>query len=219
MQKEIISSWMDGEEKEFNISQHLSGDSALLERWSNYHLIRDILRKDTGEIIHLDIASKVCEALKKEPLPVRTVKTGESQPSPASWLRFPWKQIQPWATQVTQLAVAASVALAVIVGVQQHNLASSAPADSNLTPVMDTLPIGGFASPVSYGVPADTNASRVQQVQEQRKRINAMLQDYELQRRLHAEQLSVDGDTGNTGAAVKPSPSISEQIGSGTHLQ
>ncbi|WP_306170327.1 anti sigma-E factor RseA C-terminal domain-containing protein, partial [Cronobacter sakazakii] len=44
------------------------------------------------------------------------------------------------------------------------------------------------------GVPtADNNAAGGQpQVQEQRRRINAMLQDYELQRRLHAEQLQLE---------------------------
>ncbi len=34
--------------------------------------------------------------------------------------------------------------------------------------------------------------SQQQQVQEQRRRINAMLQDYELQRRLHSEQLQFE---------------------------
>lgn len=52
----------------------------------------------------------------------------------------------------------------------------------------------GKASPVSLGVPADASASggQQQQVQEQRRRINAMLQDYELQRRLHSEQLQFE---------------------------
>ncbi|WP_312464128.1 anti sigma-E factor RseA C-terminal domain-containing protein, partial [Pantoea endophytica] len=46
----------------------------------------------------------------------------------------------------------------------------------------------------SLGVPSeafDTNSSN-QQVQEQRRRVNAMLQDYELQRRLHADQVQFE---------------------------
>jgi len=51
----------------------------------------------------------------------------------------------------------------------------------------------GQASPVSLGVPSEaTGGTGPQQVQEQRRRINAMLQDYELQRRLHAEQLQFE---------------------------
>jgi len=55
----------------------------------------------------------------------------------------------------------------------------------------------GQASPVSLGVPADSfsiGSRQQQQVQEQRKRINAMLQDYELQRRLHSEQQLEQGN-------------------------
>ena len=52
----------------------------------------------------------------------------------------------------------------------------------------------GKASPVSLGVPSEATANngQQQQVQEQRRRINAMLQDYELQRRLHSEQLQFE---------------------------
>ncbi|MCQ4010717.1 anti sigma-E factor RseA C-terminal domain-containing protein, partial [Klebsiella pneumoniae] len=62
----------------------------------------------------------------------------------------------------------------------------------------------GKASPVSLGVPADASAGSGQQaqVQEQRRRINAMLQDYELQRRLHAEQLQF-GQAQTQQAAVQ----------------
>ncbi|ECB4702198.1 anti-sigma-E factor RseA, partial [Salmonella enterica subsp. enterica serovar Agama] len=44
------------------------------------------------------------------------------------------------------------------------------------------------------GVPSEAApvGSQQQQVQEQRRRINAMLQDYELQRRLHSEQLQFE---------------------------
>ncbi|SUB70016.1 Sigma-E factor negative regulatory protein [Pluralibacter gergoviae] len=60
--------------------------------------------------------------------------------------------------------------------------------------MFNTMPMMGKASPVSLGVPADANAGVGQQaqVQEQRRRINAMLQDYELQRRLHSEQLQFE---------------------------
>ncbi len=81
--------------------------------------------------------------------------------------------------------MAACVSLAVIFGVQHHNQS-----DNQLevaeSPAFNTLPIIGQASPVSLDVSADSfsiGSRQQQQVQEQRKRINAMLQDYELQRR------------------------------------
>ncbi|MDU2997189.1 MAG: anti-sigma-E factor RseA [Klebsiella pneumoniae] len=98
---------------------------------------------------------------------------------------------------------AACVSLAVIVGVQHYNGQSDS-AQQPEAPVFNTLPMMGKASPVSLGVPADASAGSGQQaqVQEQRRRINAMLQDYELQRRLHAEQLQF-GQAQTQQAAVQ----------------
>src|SRR5699024_12703712 len=60
----------------------------------------------------------------------------------------------------------------------------SAPTDSSTPPLHDALPI--------LPSEATANNGQQQQVQEQRRRINAMLQDYELQRRLHSEQLQFE---------------------------
>ena len=65
----------------------------------------------------------------------------------------------------------------------------------------------GQASQVSLGVPSEnaTSTSKVnQQVQDQRRRVNALLQDYELQRRLHAEQLQFDQNPDQQAAAQVP---------------
>ncbi len=101
-----------------------------------------------------------------------------------------WQKVRPWAAQLTQMGVAACVSLAVIVGVQHYN-GQSETSQQPETPVFNTLPMMGKASPVSTGVPSEATANngQQQQVPEQRRRINAMLQDYELQRRLHSEQL------------------------------
>ncbi|PLL61319.1 anti-sigma-E factor RseA, partial [Klebsiella pneumoniae] len=86
----------------------------------------------------------------------------------------------------------------------QHYNGQSDSAQQPEAPVFNTLPMMGKASPVSLGVPADASAGSGQQaqVQEQRRRINAMLQDYELQRRLHAEQLQF-GQAQTQQAAVQ----------------
>jgi sigma-E factor negative regulatory protein RseA len=79
--------------------------------------------------------------------------------------------------------------------VQHYNGSSTGSAtETSDSPAFNTLPMMGKASPVSLGVPSeafDTNSSN-QQVQEQRRRVNAMLQDYELQRRLHADQVQFE---------------------------
>ncbi|MGJ8863523.1 anti sigma-E factor RseA C-terminal domain-containing protein, partial [Salmonella enterica subsp. enterica serovar Kentucky] len=115
-----------------------------------------------------------------EPVRQVTPLIPESQPAPQQCQKMPfWKNVRPWAAEVTQMGVAAFVSLAVIV-VVQHNNGQSEPSQQPDTPVFNTLPMMGKASPVSLGVPSEAApvGSQQQQVQEQRRRINAMLQDY-----------------------------------------
>jgi sigma-E factor negative regulatory protein RseA len=171
----------------------LSKDASLQQSWESYHLIRDTMRGDTSELLHFDISAKVMAAIENEPARQVTPIISEQQPLPQQWQKMPfWQKVRPWASQLTQMGVAACVSLAVIVGVQHYNGQSDNAAQPE-TPVFNTLPMMGRASPVSLGVPSDSTASTgQQQVQEQRRRINAMLQDYELQRRLHSEQLQFE---------------------------
>ncbi|ATM94815.1 anti-RNA polymerase sigma factor SigE [Yersinia frederiksenii] len=186
MQKEKLSALMDGETLDSELIGSLSKDKTLQQSWQSYHLIRDTLRGDVGEVLHLDIASRVAEALKKEPARFVPIAVPESQPQPHVWQKMPfWQKVRPWASQLTQVGVAACVSLAVIVGVQQYNQ----PASSNLqseAPAFNTLPMMGKASPVSFGAPAGDSLDKTQVGGEQRHLVNMLtqLQDFELQRRL-----------------------------------
>ncbi|KHN49955.1 anti-sigma-E factor RseA [Pectobacterium fontis] len=190
MQKEKLSALMDGEAVDSELLGVLSRDDALQQSWQSYHLIRDALRGDVCEnVIHLDIASRVAAAIEKEPVRLVPQAQPESQPQPAEWAKMPfWHKIRPWASQLTQIGVAACVSLAVIVGVQnyQQGNVSEHVAESG---VFSTLPAMGTASPVSLGVPSENVVPHngQQKSDMQRNRLNAILQDYELQRRLHAE--------------------------------
>ncbi|EIZ9128145.1 anti-sigma-E factor RseA [Cronobacter sakazakii] len=194
MQKEKLSALMDGEALDSELLSAVENDKALQQTWESYHLIRDTLRGDTGETLHFDISARVMAAIENESARQAAPLIPESQPAPQQWNKMPfWQKVRPWASQLTQVGMAACVSLAVIVGVQHYNAQPDASAQPE-APVFNTLPMMGKASPVSLGVPtADNNAAGGQpQMQEQRRRINAMLQDYELQRRLHAEQLQLE---------------------------
>ena len=197
MQKEKLSALMDGEALDNEVISALSKDATLQQRWESYHLIRDTLRGDLSETVHFDIAARVAAAIEQEPVRHATPLIPEAQPEPARWEKMPfWKKMRPWAAQITQVGVAACVSLAVIVGVQHYNQPQDA-GQASEAPVFNTLPMMGKASPVSLGVPSDSfdTHSASQQVQEQRRRVNAMLQDYELQRRLHTEQMQLDANS------------------------
>jgi len=195
MQKEQLSALMDGETLDSALLTELSRDPEMQKTWQSYHLIRDSMRGDTANVLHFDISARVMAAIEDEPQRQTTPLIPEAQPAPQQWQKMPfWGKVRPWASQLTQMGVAACVSLAVIVGVQHYNGQSDATQQPE-APVFNTLPMMGKASPVSLGVPSEASQPGVgqqQQVQEQRRRINAMLQDYELQRRLHSEQLQFE---------------------------
>jgi len=191
MQKEQLSALMDGESLDSELLNALSKDKSLQQNWESYHLIRDVLRGDSSDVLHFDISTNVMAAIANEPARYAVPLITESQPRPEKWQKMPfWRRARPWASHLTQAGLAACVSLAVIVGVQQYGGTPESELQPD-SPVFNTLPMLGKASPVSLGVPSDASipgSSAQTQAQEQRRRINAMLQDYELQRRLHAGQ-------------------------------
>ncbi|ACT05935.1 anti sigma-E protein, RseA [Dickeya chrysanthemi Ech1591] len=209
MQKEELSALMDGEAVDNALLSTLSKDDKLQQRWQRYHLVRDALRGDVSEtLMHVDVAARVAAALEQEPVQFKAQSVLESQPHPRSWQALPfWHKVRPLASHLTQIGVAACVSLAVIVGVQhyqQSNVVSDNMAEA--TPALSTLPVmGGSASPVSLSVPAENSAAHTgqRQMQAQHERINALLQDYELQRRVHSDQLQLQPQGSQQQAAVQ----------------
>lgn len=81
MQKEKLSALMDGESFDSELLSSLSQDRTLQQSWQSYHLIRDTLRGDVGQVMHLDIADRVAAALEKEPARLVPSAVQESQPA------------------------------------------------------------------------------------------------------------------------------------------
>lgn len=205
MQREKLSAMMDGEALDLELVNAISCDSTLKQRWESYHLIRDTLRNDTGDVMHFDIASKVAAALENEAVRINPQVVVESQPEPATWGAFPfWGKIRPWASQITQIGVAACVSLAVIVGVQQYNQSNAV--DSTIDePMFNTIPVGSGA-PVSLNISDNQlfgNEQQLQQVEQQNQRINAMLQQYEIERRSMLNQQYQQSEQPASTAGVK----------------
>lgn len=208
MQKEKLSALMDGETLDNEVLSALSEDAVLQKQWESYHLIRDTLRGDVAPVMHFDIAARVAAAIENEPLKSAATPLLEAQPEPKSYGSLPfWHKVRPWAAQITQIGVAACVSLAVIVGVQHYNQPAEGQPQSE-SPVFNTLPMMGQASPVSLGVPSESGGAP-QQVQDQRRRVNAMLQDYELQRRLHSDSVQFEQEPAQQAAVPVPGNSSS----------
>jgi sigma-E factor negative regulatory protein RseA len=101
--KESVSALMDGEADELELRRLLANEnsSPVDNQWSRYHLVRDVLQNnEEATFRHLDISKQVAMAVSEQPI-------GAASAVHSQW----WRPIAGF-------AVAASVAVAVVVGVQ-----------------------------------------------------------------------------------------------------
>ena len=111
--------------------RRLSRDGGLQARWERYHLISDALQGHLPDALDLSFAARIHQAIAAEPLPQPVAR-----PLPA------------WYKPVTGFGLAASVALATLVGIRMNPPdapTASAPLVSSTTP---PPPAGLAAAPV-----------------------------------------------------------------------
>lgn len=181
--KEHISALMDNEQALPSSMNSLAKDKELLDTWDRYHLIRDALKDDLPTYIDIDLSSRIAAAIEQEPT-ILAPKTNQTQSPQRNSVVSKVFHI------VGQYGIAASVALAVLVGVQQFRQTSSEGNIIQQNPVLNTVPVGGAATPVSINynsermLQSQSPAMTEKEVQAQRERIARYLQDHQLQQRL-----------------------------------
>ncbi|MGL4251846.1 MAG: sigma-E factor negative regulatory protein [Aeromonas sp.] len=189
--KEQISALMDGELSDAEVLNELGTDPDLQDTWGRYHLIGDAMRGDLTVNLQLDFSDSIMAALEDEPTilapkPVEAATVTKPVMAQAGTDSNVVPLLRRVGQQLGQYAIAASVAAAVIFGVQHYQGQDGVPTN----PVLNTIPIGGSATPVSVHYPQEGNRAATQQgmnelqMQEQRERINAFLRDHQLQQRL-----------------------------------
>jgi len=188
---ETISSIVDNyrvpdQQSEQTIDEMLK-DEHLANTWQNYHLIGDVMRDEIPQALQLDLSAQISAAIADEP----TVLAPSASDSKVLG-GFKAKVIQ-LIKPVGQLAIAASAAGLMIVGVQQNT------ADTNeiITPsqIVQTKPLGGFANPVSFNYSQNTKSQKqaaLEQRIEQQRRFQALLSDHQQQIKLSAVKKSED---------------------------
>ncbi|GGD67605.1 sigma-E factor negative regulatory protein [Lacimicrobium alkaliphilum] len=179
---EDLSAWMDGESSTGMIGETCN-DKELSAKWRNYHLIRDGMRKELPAQLNFDISASVARAIENEPAILAPKKGLRDIPVIGS--------VVPLIRHSGQFAIAASVAAAMIIGVQQLNQPkpdqpfSSAPALQ-----LPGMQAGGL-SPVS--LEQTRSLPRTDGI-EQKRRISAYLNDHQRQMRLKAQKVERTGE-------------------------
>ena len=160
-------------------------DEYLANTWQNYHLIGDVIRDEVPQTLQLDLSAQIAAAIADEPtvLAPSTSNYKAESSIKAKVIQF----IKP----VGQLAIAASAAGLMIVGVQQN----TADTIEIITPsqIVQTKPLGGFANPVSFNYQQNNKSQQqaaLEQRIEQQRRFQALLSDHQQQIKLSAVKKS-----------------------------
>ena len=191
MQKELLSAYMDGEQVDVAFTKALCNDESLRQSWATYHVARAVIRKESEVILGADFTTRMEALIENEE--IEKVALTESQPTVKEVQHLPFmRKFKSFFAPVAQIAVAASVCLVAVLGVQSFN-AKTDVSNPPETPVLQTLPFNNAVQEVSYNAPTKDVATS-DQLEQKSRRIGAMLQNYELQRRIHADTLNVDAN-------------------------
>lgn len=188
MQKELLSAYMDGEQVDPAFTDELCKNESLRQSWATYHMARAVMRKESAVILGADFTAKMADLIEHEE--IERVEITQSQPTPEEAQRLPFmRKFKSFFAPMAQIAVAASVCLVAVLGVQSFN-AKNDVNNTPETPILQTLPFNNAVQEVSYNAPAKDVAT-TDQMEQKNRRIGAMLQNYELQRRMHADTLNI----------------------------
>ena len=226
IKSESISSLVDNysPSTDDSVSAHLIDnmlkDEHLSSTWQNYHLIGDVLRDEVPQSLQFDLSKTIADAIAQEttilspkssiqtsaqaiakntnlPSEEAFVQNTETMPSTNAVIdatnRFK-ARVSSFVKPMGQVAIAASAAALMIVGVQ-HNVAEN---PSSITPsqVVQTMPLAGYANPVSFSLQSPQNESSKLQNQKalneqlvaervaQQRRLHALLKDHNQQVKL-----------------------------------
>ncbi|GAW95885.1 MULTISPECIES: sigma-E factor negative regulatory protein [Colwellia] len=192
-----------------NLVDNMLKDEHLSSTWQTYHLIGDVLRDEVPQSLQLDLSKTISAAIALEAtilspnsstqafvqqdaksddsssadnvlLPVSETVQNTNTVIDAS-MRFKAK-VSSFVKPMGQVAIAASAAALMIVGVQNNVAENSIP----VTPsqVVQTMPLTGYANPVSFTMQSPQGESS----QQNKKVLNEQLAGERAaqQRRLHA---------------------------------
>ncbi|MCX2793640.1 sigma-E factor negative regulatory protein [Microbulbifer thermotolerans] len=153
---ESLSALMDGEVGELELQRLLKASAASSEvgaRWSRYQLAASVLRREQIAPVDGDLAARISAAIEREEPPMQSGGGGGG--APGGWRDSRW-----W-RPMSRGAVAATVAFAAILGVQQI---SSVQRDSGTELVAEVerpaqQPVQSASQPSGFYVPAPSARS------------------------------------------------------------
>lgn len=175
--REQLSAYIDGHDVNAEFTETLCNDRELQQQWANYHTIRSVMRGEE-QLLGADFSAKMAALLENEV--IETAETSQPNTQPTQQKKGVLLKLKRWSTPIMQAGIAASVCLVAVLGVNMMN--SNDEVAQVEQPVLQTLPFSNSVQQVSYNAPAKEQPTQ-EQLEYQQRRINALLQNHELQRR------------------------------------
>jgi len=174
----LVDYYIDSEQQTDAALDKLSKDSHLSAAWDRYHLIGDVLRNDVPQELQLDLSAQIATAIAQEPT---VLAPSSSKNTPSQFIDSLKSKVVHFAKPFGSIAIAASAAGLMVLGVQQ-NVA----VNDKIMPaqVVQTVPFGGTANPVSLNFQQPDLATKKQAYIEQQRRFQALLSDHQQQIKL-----------------------------------
>jgi sigma-E factor negative regulatory protein RseA len=173
----LVDNYHNDKDQSVELFEQLNTDSALADTWSHYHLIGDVLRDELPSKISLDFSTQIAQAIADEPTVLAPKKSTLFNAVKAKVVQF--------SKPLGQVAIAASAAGLMIIGVQQNIAQNEIVMPSQ---VFQTTPLAGFAAPVSFNTESTNRLSQKQMYIEQQRRFQALLSDHYQQVKLSASK-------------------------------
>ena len=152
----------------------------------------DIIRNDVPETLQFDLSAQIAAAIDNEPtILAPKVSTAKS----SSFVKELKGRVIQFAKPFGQLAIAASAAGIMVLGVQQTNIANNESALPQQ--IIQTNPFGGIAEPVSFNFQQADRKSQKQAYIQQQRRFQALLSD-------HHQQIKLNSTTADSKETVSP---------------
>lgn len=198
-QQEILSAYMDGQEINGEFTKTLCSNSELQKTWANYHRIRSVMRGEE-QILGEDFSAKMAALLEGEEIePLQ--HTAEMKKPKGILLK-----LKRWSMPVMQAGIAASVCLVAVFGVNMLN--SHEEVAQVEQPILQTLPFSNSVQQVSYNAPVQEQPTQ-EQLEYQQRRLDALLQNHELQRRTQTQHVIVsDEEKAKTDTRKTEQPTV-----------
>lgn len=170
IQREYLSSYMDGQDVDREFVETLTHSSELQQKWASYHTIRSVMQGDEI-ILGADFSAQMEALLENE-----EIKSQNTAEKPKGLLL----KLKRWSTPILQAGIAASVCLVAVIGVNSMN--SSEDIAQTQQPVLQTFPFSNSVEAVRYTALVQEQPT-TEQLEIQQRKINALLENHELQRR------------------------------------